>query len=278
MLKTDITRWIGKQQSHDGRLGDDIAAMLHTTLRDDELPSPRTGDVVPPLWHWAAFTQKLPMSQIADDGHPHRGDFLPPVALPRRMWAGGRVDFHAPLHIGTALRQTSTIRDVVEKSDTMVFVTVHHEIHQDSQLCLSEDHNIVYLEIPDRFSPPAPRPVPASADFVHAAPLSALRLFRYSAATFNGHRIHYDLDYAREVEKYPGLVVHGPLQATLMLQAAMSHAGRSPATFTYRGVHPIFHTDDLHIFGQETATGMTVCTGIPEAHQGMQATVTWKES
>lgn len=160
------------------------------------------------------------MDQITSDGHPQRGDFLPPVHLPRRMWAGGEVTFHAPLLIEQPLTQVSTITSVDEKSGAMVFVTLVHQVFADDRLALSEAQNIVYLEILDQFIAPKPRPVPDAPVFSTRIDMSEALLFRYSAATFNAHRIHYDLAYAREVEKYPGLVIHGPLQATLLMQAS----------------------------------------------------------
>lgn len=253
--------------------------MLHATVADDASSLPRSGDVMLPLWHWCAFTPKAPMNQLSEDGHPARGDFLPPIDLPRRMWAGGVAQFHRPLHVQAALRQISTIRAVEEKSGAMTFVTVDHEVFEGDALAVTETQNIVYLRIPDHFTPPKKRPVPENPVFTDAVPISEALLFRYSAATFNAHRIHYDLSYARSVEKYPGLVVHGPLQATLLLAAAMRHAGRMPARFDYRGIHPIFHDDDLRLYGHEESTdGMALCTGVPGSHQGMQAQVTWENS
>lgn len=279
MLKTDLSQWAGNTQTQDGCLGVDVAQMLHATLVSRTLPQPRAGDEMPSLWHWSAFTPKVPMARLAGDGHPERGDFLPPVNLPRRMWAGGSVQFHQPLHVGAALRQVSTISAVEEKSDTMTFVTVDHEVYEGDVLAVTETQNIVYLEIPEHFSPPRPRAVPDACEFDIAVPVSEALLFRYSAATFNAHRIHYDLGYAQTVEKYPGLVVHGPLQASLLLDAAMTHAQRVPEKFSYRGIHPMFHHDELHLFGyDETEQGMSLCTGVPGSHQGMQATVTWGKS
>jgi 3-methylfumaryl-CoA hydratase len=277
MLQTDLSQWVGKTQSQNGRLGGEIAQMLHAVLGQPEATAPANGDAMPALWHWAAFTPKMTMDKITQDGHPQRGDFLPPVKLARRMWAGGDVTFHAPLYVEENLRQVSTITSIDEKSETMVFVTVSHETYVGDTLAVSEIQNIVYLEIPDTFTPPKARPVPAQTDFAVQTPMNEVRLFRYSAATYNAHRIHYDLAYAQQVEKYPGLVVHGPLQATLLLQAAIDHTGRAPASFSYRGVHPLFHTDDLHVFGYDASDeGMSLCTGVPGGHQGQQATVTWR--
>lgn len=277
MLKPDLSQWVGKTQTQAGRVGLEIAQMLHAVLAEGESVAPGKGDQLDPLWHWSAFTPKVTMDRITSDGHPQRGDFLPPVRLPRRMWAGGEVTFHAPMHVEQDLTQVSTVTGVDEKSDSMVFVTVAHEVFAGETLAVSEVQNIVYLHIPDEFVPPKPRPVPTNPVFSDRVPMSEALLFRYSAATFNAHRIHYDLAYAQEVEKYPGLVVHGPLQATLLLGAAVRHAKCAPARFTYRGVYPLFHTDDLHLIGFDaTDDGMTLCTGIPGAHQGQHASVTWR--
>ena len=278
MLKPDLSQWVGKTQTQTGRVGAEIAQMLHATIGAPDSAAPVAGDTLPSLWHWAAFTPKAPMDKITQDGHPQRGDFLPPVHLPRRMWAGGEVTFHEPMLVEEPLTQVSTITGVEEKSDTMVFVTLTHEVYAKDRLALSEIQNIVYLEIPDSFAPPRARPVPDAPVFADRVTMSEALLFRYSAATFNAHRIHYDLAYAREVEKYPGLVVHGPLQATVLLQAAERHSGRAPAQFSYRGVHPLFHDDDLHVMGFEaTDHGMKLCTGIPGGHQGQLASVTWRD-
>lgn len=282
MLKTDLSAWIGETQTTEGRLGEDVAAMLHATLADSDAPPPARGAVAPPLWHWAAFTPKAPMARLSDDGHPERGGFLPPINLPRRMWAGGEVRFVKPIRVAAPLRQISTITAVEEKSPAMTFVTLEHAVHEEEEdaPAITETQNIVYLQIPERFTPPKPRAVPAAADrvFSRPAPITAAHLFRYSAATFNAHRIHYDIDYAKTVEKYPGLVVHGPLQATLLLAAAVAHTGRTPARFAYRGVHPVFLGDDLHLNGfDESAGTMALCTGVAETHQGLSATVTWRD-
>lgn len=277
MSDTRWSKWLGKTQTLEGRLGEEIAQVLHATVADDATPFPRRGDAMPPLWHWCAFTPKAPMNRLAEDGHPARGDFLPPVDLPRRMWAGGSVQFHRPLHVEAALRQVSTIKAVEEKSADMTFVTVDHEVFEGDEPSVTETQHIVYLQIPENFTPPKKRAVPESPVFEKAVPVSEALLFRYSAATFNAHRIHYDLAYAQAVEKYPGLVVHGPLQATLLLAAAIEHARRRPASFAYRGIHPMFHDHDLHLYGfEESEDGLALCTGVPGGHQGMQANVTWE--
>jgi 3-methylfumaryl-CoA hydratase len=279
MLTPNFAEWIGRSQTVEGTVDVSLAQMLHATLAAPGFQAPRGGDPLPALWHWSAFSPKVTMDKLSRDGHPQRGDFLPPVNLPRRMWAGGAVTFHADLHVGAALEQVSTIKDVAVKSESMVFVTVLHDVFEGGRPVLSETQNIVYLEIPDTYTPPRAKPVPTeNVVFDTPVPLSEAMLFRYSAATFNAHRIHYDLAYASEVEKYPGLVVHGPLQATLLMGAATAQSGRRPAQFTYRGVHPMFHSDPLRLMGFDaTQAGMSLCTGVPGAHRGMEATVLWEE-
>ena len=277
-MPSEFDAWVGKSQTQTGCLSADRAAMLHATLEAGESSPPVVGDIAPYLWHWSAFAPTSPMSALAADGHEHRGGFLPPVPHPRRMWAGGALDFHAPVIVGRDLRQTSTIAKIERKSSSMVFVTVEHEIFDRDTHLISERHDIVYLDVPPSYSPPAPRPVPDAPVFVQDEEMPITRLFRYSAATFNAHRIHYDLSFARDVEGYPGLLVHGPLQATLMLREAITHTGRTPKSLSYRGVHPMFHDDALQVMGyDETPVTLSVCTVKPGAYQGMIGTVTWAD-
>jgi 3-methylfumaryl-CoA hydratase len=158
----------------------------------------------------------------------------------------------------------------------MAVLTLRHRIATTSGPAIEEDQTIVYLPIPDRYAPPKPVAAPETADFDETVTIDPVRLFRYSAVTFNGHRIHYDRSYATQVEHYPALVVHGPLQATLLIEAAARHAGRPPATFRYRGVHPMFDTHPLRLIGTMTEDNtMTLCTAAPEGHIGTQATAGW---
>lgn len=237
-----------------------------------------TGALLPPLWHWMGWTPDTPMSGLGSDGHPARGGFLPPVPLERRMWAGGRLEFHHPLHIGEPLGRRSEILKVVEKSGAsghMVFVTVRHQITGASGLAISEEQDIVYVAMPERFTPPPPSPAPAGAVWSDPFPVNTVRLFRFSALTFNAHRIHIDLPYAREVEKYPDLVVHGPFQAMALMQAARQHRGAEPAAFRFRGVRPAFHTDNLTLNGWSGQEEQPLATVNQDGLQCMQATVNW---
>lgn len=277
--KTDLAQWVGKTETLSGRVSLETARGLNATLDGPWDRDLRVGDPVPELWHWSAFLPDTPTSELSSDGHPQRGGFLPPVELPRRMWAGGSVDFKAPILIESDLRRRSRILSVDEKSASMVFVKVAHEVFQNGLLALSEIHDIVYLKIPERYSPPRAKPVPEDCVYNKAVALSETLLFRYSAVTFNAHRIHYDLKYCQEVEMYPGLVVHGPLQATLLLQAGVACTGHQPTRFEYRGIHPMFHDDDLHVFAHsERDAQVSLCTGVPGSHQGMQATFFWEKN
>ena len=212
-----------------------------------------TPEVLPPLWHWMLFQDWVPAAGLGPDGHPRRGGFLPPVHdLPRRMWAGGRVAFHAPIRAGDPVERRSTILDVTEKqggSGRLVFVTVGHRITGPAGLAIEEEQDIVYRGGEGVAVKPSPAaaPAPAGARQSEAMPDPVL-LFRYSALTGNGHRIHYDMDYVRAVEGYPGLIVHGPLQATWL---AGLLADRPLSRFAFRGRRPAFHGTPLRLQGWE---------------------------
>lgn len=198
--------------------------------------------VISPLAHWLYFLPTARQSELGEDGHPRRGGFLPPIELPRRMWAAGRLKFHAPLRVGDTVERVSTIKSVVEKtgaSGPLVFVTVAHAISANGVPAIEEEQDIVY-----RGAAGATRAAAVSRFAERErvfAPDSTL-LFRYSALTFNAHRIHYDVEYARTREKYPGLVVQGPLIATLLMDHHISAHG-APRSFTFRAERPLFAGD-----------------------------------
>ena len=205
----------------------------------------RPGDALPPLFHWLHFNAIPRADQLKADGHERLGDFLPPVAYPRRMWAGSEVQFIQPIILGTPTQRRSVIRDVTFKqgaSGPLCFVAVEHRISQGDVACLQDTHTIVYKEasLASMADMPLAPPNENAADPV--------LLFRYSALTYNGHRIHYDALYAREVERYPGIVVHGPLMATLLLRAGMaSQPDRPVRGFRFRGLAPLFATEGFTI-------------------------------
>ncbi len=225
-----------------------VAALSATLDRDD--PEPRSGDDLPPLWHWLYFTPRARQSGIGPDGHAARGEFLPALPLPRRMWAGSQIEFHHALRVGDAITRESRIADVREKtgrSGALAFVTVHHEIADARGVAITEKHDIVFREHPaPGAAAPEPRRAPPDAAFSREIVPDPVLLFRYSALTFNGHRIHYDRRYVTEVEGYPGLVVHGPLVATLLLDLLRREVPDSRVRrFEFRAVRPLF---DLHRF------------------------------
>ncbi len=212
--------WIGRSETvEDVATAAPLRALTATLDRDDPPTGP--GQAIPPCWHWLYFLPVHRQSEIGPDGHARRGGFLPPVPLPRRMWAGSRLEFLAPVQAGQALSRTSRIADVRMKegrAGPLVFVNVRHEISAEGRLAITEEHDIVYREMPQPGEPvPAGVPAPEDAQWTRRIEPDDVLLFRYSALTFNGHRIHYDRRYVTEVEGYPGLIVHGPLIATLLL-------------------------------------------------------------
>jgi 3-methylfumaryl-CoA hydratase len=266
--------WVGRTEVRTGRLTTELAGMLAGALGHAAAPAPdlSAGAPMPALWHWAAFPEVVPLSDLGEDGHPRLGRFLPPLAFSRRMWAGGRLAFSGRLSLEETLTRRSEILGVEQKAGAtgpMVFVRVGHQVTGAGGGGIEEEQDIVYLDIPETFRPPRKLPMPAAPAFAETVPVGAARLFRYSAATYNAHRIHYDLPYAREVEKYPALVVHGPMQATLVIEAALRHAGGAPARFAFRGVHPMFHDADMVLAGIRAAGGAwDLCTGTPGGSSG----------
>ena len=279
MGEPTLQDWVGRSQTLADVVMTAPARALAATLDRLDLIELAPGDALQPIWSWLYFLPLAPASEIGPDGHPKRGGFLPPIDLPRRMWAGSRCRFHAPLRIGAAVERKSTIAKVSEKAGkagSMVFVTVTHATTADGVLVMEEEQDIVYLPIPERFSPPEPTPLPP-CDWREAVAVDPVLLFRFSALTFNAHRIHYDRSYATEVEKYPGLVVHGPLQAVLMFDAATRHApDRTPSSFTFRGLRPLFDFDAVSVNGkQREGGGLDLFTANAEGAVGMQASLDW---
>lgn len=253
-----LRNWIGKRETRtDVASAWPLAALGATLDRRDPLPQP--GDAVPPGWHWLYFLDTVPASELGPDGHPKRGGFLPPVTLPRRMWAGGRIEFLRPLRVGEAIRRDSEIVSVEPKqgrSGSLVFVTVRHTVSGAGEVAVVEEQDIVYREAARPGEPPPQgRPAPQNAAWQRAIAPDPVLLFRFSALTFNGHRIHYDLDYCRNEERYPALVVHGPLQTILLLDLCRRHASRPLKKLDYRALHPIFHTERFTVNGNPSEDG-----------------------
>ncbi len=280
MDQINLGAWTGRSTEMQGGVTAQAAQLVHAVLGQPDASCPQPGDAMPPLWHWYAFAPNTPMAELGVDGHPRTGDFMPPVRLNRRMWAGGSIEFVAPLRIGDPLTRRTTIADVSEKTGAagdIVVVALDHEVHGPDGLAVLERQNIVYLQIPDTFRPPKALAAPLNPDVDLPIGMSTPLLFRYSAITFNAHRIHYDLPYTREVEHYPDLVVHGPLQAQLLMDMATSKRGAAPRMFTYRGVHPLFAGDTLRVQAvRETDAEWKLCTVANGAHQTMQATAMWE--
>jgi 3-methylfumaryl-CoA hydratase len=257
-----LREWLGRTESRSDHVTPTPVTALSATLdRADALP--QDGDVLAPLWHWLYFLPVHRQSELGPDGHAARGGFLPPVPLPRRMWAGGRLQFHYPLRVGAAITRVSRIVDVSHKegrSGPLVFVLVRHEIGNAEGVALTEEHDIVYRDNP-KPDDPAPKPLAAPADHAwlrEIAPDDVL-LFRYSALTFNGHRIHYDRRYVTEVEGYPGLVVHGPLIATLLMDLLRRNLPNAVVKqFSFRAIKPLFDTAPFSVCGKLEEDGKTV--------------------
>ena len=237
------------------------AAALAATLDYDV--APQAGAALPHLWHWIFFRPVVPQHLIADDGHPRKGGFLPDLGLPRRMWAGGRLRFLSPLIVGSEISRESSVLDISEKhgrTGKLGFVTVRHLISCAGTLAIDEEHDIVYREPPVPGAPaPAPTAAPDGAPWTRQIVPDEVLMFRYSALTFNGHRIHYDKPYVTQIEGYPGLVVHGPLIATLLMDLLLRQ--RPDATvldFSFKALRPSFAGNALHLCGKPSADGKTV--------------------
>lgn len=255
MSEQALDQWIGSTERMADALDPVHAARIAATLG---VAAPAAGQALPPLWQWAYFIKTADMAGLGRDGHPARGGFLPPADDSNRMWAGGRVAFHQPLKVGVPAERVSTVADIKEKTGrtgSLLFVTVRHEFLQEGQAAIVEEQDIVYRQ-----------PSPPKLEGSEAAPQgqwsetvepSAVLLFRYSAVTFNGHRIHYDHPYVTEVEGYPGLVVHGPLIATSMLSAfCRAHPEARLKHFAYRGLRPLISPRPFTVAGAIQEPGL----------------------
>lgn len=250
--------WIGREEVTDDVVRRDFVRGLYATLdRADRMVEPL---VVPRLIHWLHFHPLAPQSELGPDGHPKRGGFLPPVPLPRRMWAGSRMRFNRTPSVDERITRRSTIKDVKiteGKTGTLVFVTVAHHVTGDRGADLTDEHDIVYRAAPaPGAAPPPAKPAPADAAWRRRVTPDPVMLFRYSALTFNGHRIHYDQPYVTQVEGYPGLIVHGPLIATLLLDLLdREQPAANVVEFTFRAVSPLFDIAPFHVCGAPGADG-----------------------
>lgn len=254
-----LRRWIGRTERQEDVVTAARVAEVAATL--DRPAAPSVGDPLPALWHWAFFTPKAPLATLSQDGHPKLGGFMPPIPLPRRMWVGGRLRFLAPLRVGDRAVRTTEVRDVSAKtgsSGALVFLTLRHEIATGDGPAIVEEQDLVYRERATGTARPAAPAAPTElppADWRDGLLPGPVQLFRYSAVTFNAHRIHYDAAYARDEEGYPGLVVHGPLTATLLAEGLAARSWSPLATFDFRAVQPLFAGRPMAVCGQ--ATGPT---------------------
>jgi 3-methylfumaryl-CoA hydratase len=257
-----LRQWIGRTETvSDWVTPTPLRALSAALDREDSDPEP--GDAVPPCWHWLYFLPLHPASDLGTDGHAHRGGFLPPVPLPRRMWAGSRLEWHKPLRVGQAITKTSQIVDVSMKegrTGPLVFVRARHEIGHVTGLSLVEEQDIVYRDMPKEGEPAPPvNPAPTTYDWTREVIPDPVLLFRYSALTFNSHRIHYDRSYVTETEGYPGLVVHGPLIATLLLDLLRRNMPDAQvARFAFRAMKPTFDLETFRVSGTGGADGRSV--------------------
>jgi 3-methylfumaryl-CoA hydratase len=277
-----LREWIGRTESATDRIEPGHAAALAATFDHDRRPE--AGDPLPPLWHWAFFRPVARTSEIGHDGHPRLGGFMPPIPLPRRMWVGGRLTFHRPIRVGDELIRRTTITDLTAKSGRngqLIFLTLRHEITTPQGPAVTEEQDLVYREAalastpaaaPDTSEEPGPR---ADADWRDRLVPDPVLLFRYSALTFNAHRIHYDLAYARQEEGYRGLVVHGPLTATLLAGHLSAHRPGRLAAFSFRGLQPLFCGEELALCGKSAADGgFDLWAETPSGAPAMSATAT----
>lgn len=270
-----LQQWIGREEVLADTLHVGPTNLMEMTL--DRVPTLMEGDPLPPLWHWLYFLQSVPLSALGRDGHPAKGGFLPPVALPRRMWAGGRFGFDGSLHLGRHVTKRSVIKNVAPKegrTGALCFVTVRHELAEvDAPPSFWEEHDIVYREDPSPDATPRETP-PVGTDWQHSETVtpSEVMLFRYSALTFNGHRIHYDRDYARDIEGHKGLVVHGPLIATLLLDLAQRVSGNAlPKSFEFRAASPLFDTAPFTLHARLSGDRIDLAAATPQGRLAMQA-------
>jgi 3-methylfumaryl-CoA hydratase len=279
-VTTDYDAWVGREESRTDRVFTPSVQALAATLDLDA--APQEGDALPPGWQWLFFNPVVRRSGLGVDGHPKRGGFLPPIELPRRMWAGSRLRYLADLPVGAEATRRSRIAKVenkLGKRGSLWFVTVEHTIACAGRTCITEEQDIVYREAtpPGSSTPTAPR-FDGEAQWGLGFQPDPTLLFRYSALTFNGHRIHYDQAYARDEEGYRDLVVHGPLTATLLQQFALEHGGGRPlARFEFRGVSPLFVDRAFRLEGRDAGDGtLSLWARGPDGELAMSASAAFR--
>jgi len=273
-----LRQWIGRTQEATDIVTAQLVKGLRATLFQ-KIGEPTTGDAAPFTVHWCLAQPVFPMSMLGPDGHPTRGGFLPPVPLPRRMWAGGEIQFLDSLRVGDESTRTSRIADVTVKTGStgqLCFVSVEHTVTSPRGTAIRERQDIVYREMGSAQAAAKAPPPPPIAQHRETHVSDPVLLFRYSALTFNGHRIHYDRDYVTKVEGYPGLIFHGPLQAAFIVEmAAKLRGGRPPKKFTYRGVQPLFEGSEFSINANDNGDAMDLWTANDAGQPTMKGTATW---
>jgi 3-methylfumaryl-CoA hydratase len=274
-----LRQWVGRTEEASDLVTAQLVKGLRATLFM-EIGKPKPGDAAPFTAHWCVAQPVYPMSELGRDGHPTRGGFLPPVPLPRRMWAGGELEFFDALRVGDAMTRTSRISDVTMKTGStgaLCFVSVDHQITTPRGTAIRERQDIVYRDgSTAQASAPAKPGAPPAAQHRESHMADPVLLFRYSALTFNGHRIHYDRDYVTKVEGYPGLIFHGPMQAAFLVEfAAKLHRGAAPKKFSYRGVQPLFEGGEFSINANENGTSMELWAANSAGQPTMKGTATW---
>lgn len=272
--------WVGREEESTASLHASVVQAMAATL--DCSPAPGSGEPLPAGWQWLFFNPVVPRSSLEADGHPAKGGFLPPIELPRRMWAGSRIQYLSDLPVGATATKKSRILKVAHKSGksgALCFVTVAHSISTGGAVCITEQQDLVYKEaapVGGKAARP-PQRYTEEAQWRDEINADSTLLFRYSALTFNGHRIHYDLPYARDEEGYPDLVVQGPLTATLLQRFAVQHGvGRRLAAFDFRGVSPLFVNRPFTLEGrEESADTLALWARGPDGELAMSATATF---
>ncbi len=274
MTKPDLQQWVGRRESTEDDITPGPVARFEAVL-DSGMPPPGTGTPLPPGAHWCFFLNNAPQSKIGPDGHPERGDFMPPVELPGRMFAGARYDFPGTLVVGDTVTRTSEIASVTAKSGRsgeLLFVTLRHSYANADGNAMIEENDIVFRESakPGTVQAPA-KPAPDEPQWLRTIHPDPVLLFRYSAITFNSHRIHYDRTYCQNVEGYPGLVVHGPLIATLLMDLCRRENETRLTRFEFRAMSPLFDTEPFTVNAAPDNGGWKLWAANSDGGLSMQA-------
>lgn len=274
--------WVGKTNESNDSMAPEQLQRFEALMNRDPY-SVSSGSELPPCAHWCYFTPIDKQSNIAADGHAMKGDFLPPVELPKRMWAGGKITFKKPLLAGTPAKKISTVESINNKNGRtgkLCFVTVRHQVSVRRSVAIDEEQQIVYREESEKsIHPTRTQPMDIDSGWEISITPDSVQLFRFSALTFNSHRIHYDLNYVRKAEGYPNLVVHGPYLLVLLLDALRNREESFIEDVDYRALGPVYLGEEITIHGKAVDHQRTELrvTG-PEGKMAMKATVKQAES